>query len=99
MPKTPQRIRLRLGNHIFSQLETKNLFFKKTFFQFFSENLILPKNDNLAQKTTFSEAEIRHESGRKPFDQMNVLEETHRPKSKKKSTKYDRVLRIKQLFG
>ena len=48
-------------------------------------------------KNTFSQAEICYESGRVPFDQMEVSEKTHR--TKKASTKYDKVLRIKQLVS
>ena len=75
--------------HIFTNWK-QNIHFSR-------KSLIVPKKEASARKTTFSQAEIRHESGRLPSDQMKVSEKTRR--AKKASTKYDKVLRIKQLFG
>ena len=56
----------------------------------------MAKKEVSAQKTTFSQAEIHYESGRVPFDQMKVSEKRTDLIFLKQ---YDKVLRIKQLFG
>ena len=57
----------------------------------------MPKKELLARKTIFSQDEIRHESGRVPLVQMKVSKEN--AQNQKALTKYDKVLRMKQLFG
>ena len=57
----------------------------------------MPKQELSARKTTFSQPEIRYKRGRARFDQMKVPEKRTEPK--KALTKYEKVLRIKQLLG
>ena len=40
------------------------------------------KKELSAQKATFSQPEIRHESGKVPFNQMKVSQKTHRAKKR-----------------
>ena len=64
--KIPQRIRIRLGNHIFFNWKQKSIL-QKTH---------SAKKELLAQKISFPQAEIRSESRKVPFDQMKVSEKT-----------------------
>ena len=76
----------------FPQLETR----KHAKNRFCSGSLTVPKIFS-ARITTFSRAEITYASERVPFDQMKVSGKRFR--AKKASTKFDKVLKIKQLLG
>ena len=45
------------------------------------KSLIVPKKELSVRKTTFSQAEISDESGRVPFDKMQVLGKRTEPKT------------------
>ena len=64
--KYPQRIRIRLRNHVFPNWK------QKIHFRFFFGSLIVPKK-NFQPKNYLSQAEIRYERGRVLFDQKKYL--------------------------
>ena len=78
--KKPERIRIRLGNHIFPNWKQKIHFSKKKSF-FFQKSLKVPEKELSAGKTIFSQPEIRYEIGTVNFDQMKVSEKGTEPKS------------------
>ena len=80
--------------HFFSIWKQKTIFREKN--RIVSrKSLIVSKKELSAQKTIFSRHEIRYE--KLPFDKMKVSEKRTEPK--KALTKYDKVLRIKQLLS